>query len=98
MKTFIESINEGKITIDKMNFTVRVSDDGNKGTNINFLPDSKTSDLSKNEQVDAVMSAFKKKVPFLADIIWYESGSPAAGLTFRLDTFGLTEKIKKALK
>ena len=98
MKTFIESINEARITLGKMNFVIHVFVDGNKGTNIQFLPDSKTSDLSKNEQVDAVMSAMKKKVPFLADIIWYESGSPAAGLNFRLDTFGLMDKIEKELK
>jgi hypothetical protein len=81
-----------------MNFTVRAFVDGNKGTNIQFIPDSKTSDFSKNEQVDAIMSAFKKKVPFLADIIFYYIESSAAGLTFRLDAFGLTDKIEKALK
>lgn len=97
MKTFIESINEGKITIDKMNFAVRAVAD-NKGLAINFLPDSKTLDFSKNEQVEAVAAELKKKVPFLGDIVWYEINNQAAGLSFRVDIYGLSDKIEKALK
>lgn len=98
MQTFLESINEGKISIGKMVFGVTCFVDGNKGTAIQFIPDSKTLDFSKNEQVEAVLDVMKKKIPFLGDIIWFESGSPAAGLIFRINTFDLADKIQKAIK
>ena len=97
MKTFIESINEGKIAIGKMNFSVRVVAD-NKGLAINFLPDSKTLDFSKNEQVEAVTTELKKKVPFFGDIVFYEINNQAVDLSFRVDIYGLYDKIEKALK
>ena len=98
MKTFIESLNEGIVTIDKMKFNVSCFNELNKGTVIQFIPDSKTLDLPKNEQVNAVLDMMKKKVPFLGDIVWYESGSNAAGLVFVINTFDLSAKIRKALK
>ena len=97
MKTFIESINEGKIAIGKMNFSVRVVAD-NKGLAINFLPDSKTLDFSKNEQVEAVTTELKKKVPFFGDIVFYEINNQAVDLSFRVDIYSLSDKIEKALK
>jgi len=98
LDTFENFLNEGKITIDGMKFTVSCFDALNRGTAIQFIPDWKTLDISKNEQVDAILAMMHKKVPFLADIIWYESGSSAAGLIFRINNFDLTAKIQKALK
>jgi hypothetical protein len=97
IKTFIESINEGKIDIGKMNFSVRVVAD-NKGLAINFLPDSKTLKFSKNEQVEALAAELKKKVPFFGDIVFYEINNGAVDLSFRVDIYGLSDKIEKALK
>lgn len=97
MKTFIESINEGKIAIGKMNFSFRVVAD-NKGLVINFSPDSKTLEFSKNEQVEAVAAELKKKVPFFGDIVFYEINNQAGSLSFRVDIYGLSDKIEKALK
>lgn len=97
MKTFLESINEGKITLGKMNFSVHCFNDG-KGVAIQFLPDSKTLDFSKNEQVEIILDNMKKNVPFLGDLIWYEINNTAAGLIFRINTFDLATKIEKSLK
>jgi len=99
MKSFIETINEGKFkTDDGMNFVLSVLTD-NRGIGIQFIPDRKTLDgFSKNEQVNTIQGILKKKLPDLAESLWFESGNAAAGLVFRLDLSGLTDMIEKALK
>lgn len=98
MKSFSEALNEGRLSIGNMNFTILPIND-NKGLAITFIPDGKTLDkFSKNEQVDAVQQVLIKKLPFLADAFIFESGNGAAGLVFRLDKYSLIEKIENSLK
>ncbi len=99
MKSFKETINEGKLkTSDGMNFVIFVITD-TRGIGIQFIPDGKTLDgFSKNQQVNSIQEILKKKLPDLAESLWFESGNVAAGLVFRLNVSGLTDMIEKALK
>ena len=98
MKTFIESINGGKVSINDMSFSIRCYNHGQDGLAIQFIPDSKTLEFSKNEQVAAVMNAVKKKLPLLGDVLWYQIDNHAAGLIFRINTNDLQSAIEKKLK
>lgn len=99
MKSFTEAINEGKVTINGMNFAVNVFNDRNRGMIIQFIPDSKTLDTaSKNEQVEAITDKINKKLPMFKDIVWYEISNESAGLNFRINTISFGEMIEKALK
>lgn len=99
MKTFKETINEGKLkTGEGMKFVISVITD-TRGIGIQFIPDGKTLEgFSKNEQIDSIQEILKKKLPDLAESLWFESGNLAAGLVFRLNVSGLTDMIEKALK
>lgn len=99
MKTFKETINEGKLkTSEGMKFVLSVITD-TRGIGIQFIPDGKTLDgFSKNEQIDSIQEILKKKLPDLAESLYFESGNSAAGLVFRLNVSGLTDMIEKALK
>lgn len=97
MKTFDEFLNEGKVSFDKMTFTISCFSDA-KGLAIQFIPDSKTLDVSINLQVESIQSKLKKDLPFIADLLRFESGHEAAGRIFRINTIELSDKITKALK
>jgi DNA gyrase/topoisomerase IV subunit B len=102
MKTFKEYkeegfINESKVSFEKMSFTVITSNDS-RGTYIQFIPDSKTLDFTKNEQLEAISKMIKKKLPEFVDILNYEIAKPAAGLSFQIDTYKLNDLLAKRLK
>ena len=101
IKTFKEYketdlLNEGKVTLGKMKFTVSTIIDG-KGLAVTFIPDSKTLDFSKNEQVNEISEQLKKVMPEMADMFWFESGNHSAGCVFRLDQYKLAEIITKQI-
>jgi len=101
MKTFKEYketgfINEGKVAFGKMKFTISTINDS-KGLAVTFIPDSKTLDFSKNEQVNEIMEQLKRVMPEMADMLWFESGSHSAGCVFRLDRYKLAETITKQI-
>jgi hypothetical protein len=99
MKTFVESINEGNVSIDGMKFTISVYNDKFRGMIIQFIPDGKTlENTSKNEQVDTITKRIDKAFPNFKDVFWYESGSDAAGLNFRINTLKFADAIEKAVK
>ena len=99
MKTFNEAINESKVNIDGMKFTVNVYNDRNRGMITQFIPDGKTLDnFSKNEQVDAITSKLYKAIPEFKDVVWFEISNEAAGLNFRINTIEFGKMIEKALK
>lgn len=102
MKTFKEYkeegfLNESKVSFDKMTFTVVVSNDA-RGTFIQFIPDSKTLDFTKDEQLESIGKIIQKKMPDFLDILNYEIGKPAAGLSFRLDPYKFGDLLAKRLK
>lgn len=88
-------LNEGKVAFGKMKFTVSSHFD-RQGLVISFIPDSKTLNLPKNTQVEAVQAQLASIFADY-DFIWFESRNSSAGLTFRLDTFGFTEYITKEI-
>jgi hypothetical protein len=88
---------EGKISFDKMTFTVTTSS-SNRGMILQFIPDSKTLDFPKQEQADAIMQRLTKKSPELAKLMWYDSGSYSAGISFAIDQYAFAEYIEKILK
>jgi hypothetical protein len=94
-------ITEGKVTIDALNFTVYTLVD-RKGLGINFIPDSKSLEViyvnGKNSVVDKIEKALHRVAPMLAESLWFESGHDAAGFTFRIDPYELSEQLTKALK
>jgi hypothetical protein len=101
MKTFNEYkesgfLNEGKVAFGKMKFTVSSHFD-RQGLCISFIPDSKTLDLPKNTQVEAVQAQLARVFPGLADAFWFESGHQAAGLVFRLDTYKFSDFVTKEI-
>jgi DNA primase len=99
MKTFVETINEGKISVDGMNFVINVFNDKNRGMIIQFIPDGKTLDsFSKNEQVEALTSKIEKALPMFKDVFWYEISNSSAGLNFRINTLKFADVIEKSIK
>lgn len=95
---FEDFLNEGKVSIGKMNFSVHVFND-TKGLYLQFLPDSKTLDsFSKNEMVDVIKAKLDKAMPQFASALWFAIDNQAAGLNFKLDTYKLGEIITKAIK
>lgn len=98
MKSFTEAINEGKVTIDGMNFVIStVYQNGKFG--VQFIPDGRTLDAySKNEQVEAITSKITKKVPVFKDILVYDMDNMAAGLVFVIDKYELASMLEKNLK
>ena len=91
-------LDEARVSFDGMNYVVGVFTD-RQGIAIQFLPDSKTLDkFSKNEQVDKIMDKLKKGMPDFTSTLWFESGNPAAGLIFRVNTYDLGDVIAKAIK
>ena len=96
--TYHEFLSEGRISFNKMTFTVSVFND-TRGLYLQFIPDSKTmNDTSENEQVGAITERLKKGMPEFASSVSYQSGSDAAGLVFRVDPYALSEVITKAMK
>ena len=92
------TLNEGKVSFDKMTFTISHVIDA-KGFGFQFIPDSKTMNSSTTEeQVDKITEKLKKGLPDLAAVIYYQSGHDAAGLVFRIDSYGLTDLLAKSLK
>lgn len=101
MKTFDEYkkeglLNEGKVDFGNMKFTVSSFFD-RQGLALQFIPDSKTLDIPKNTQVEAVQSQLQRIFPDMAKAFWFESGHHAAGLIFRLDTFTFSDYITKEI-
>lgn len=101
MKTFNEYketgfLNEGKVAFGKMKFTVSSIND-NKGLSISFIPDSKTLNFSKNEQVAEIQAQMKRIMPEIAEMFWFQSGSPAAGCVFHLDQYQFADFITKQI-
>lgn len=94
-------ITEGKIKIDGSTFMVHTIVD-RKGLGINFIPDSKTLDAvyknGKNSVVEKLENALQSAAPMLAACLWFESGHDAAGFTFRIDPYELTDQLTKAIK
>lgn len=97
IKPYDDFLNEGKLSFSGMNFSVHAISD-NKGLAIQFIPDSKTLQFSKNEQVEAIKIKLSKALPEFVDMFWYEIDNHAAGLVFRLDTYAFAEMITKKLK
>lgn len=98
MKSFSESLNEGKVQFDKMTFTVSYVNDG-RNFGVQFIPDGKTLDnFSKNTMVESILSKLKEKMPDLGNILVYQINNHAAGLTFSIDPYELTKMIEKQIK
>jgi hypothetical protein len=94
-------ITEGKVKIEDLTFTVHTIVD-RKGLGINFIPDSKTLDVvyknGKNSVVEKLENALQIASPMLATCLWFEAGHDAAGFTFRIDPYELSEQLTKAIK
>jgi|DEB19_MinimDraft_2_1074335.scaffolds.fasta_scaffold00363_2 precorrin-6B methylase 2 len=101
MKTFDDYINEGKVNIDNLTFTLQTIVD-RKGLAITFIPDSKTLDTihvnGKNTIVDIIEKKMAKSSPLISTCMWFEAGHDAAGFTFRIDPTELTDELTKAFK
>ena len=102
MKTFKEYlnegfVNEGKVTFGKMKFTVSSSVD-RQGLLVHFIPDSKTLDsYTKEEQVESIQTQLARVFPELWKSLQIDRNSHAAGLTFRLDSFGFADFLTKEI-
>jgi len=95
---FNEFLNEGKVVISKMEFTISSFVD-NKGLAIQFLPSNKTIDkFSTNEMVEKIKGVLAKNVTDLRDLLYFEINNGASGLVFRLDQYGLAEMIERKLR
>ncbi len=90
-------MNESKVAFGKMKFAFSIFYD-RQGMALQFIPDSKTLDLPKIEIVEKIQSELNSAMPEFASTLWFESGSNAAGLIFRVDTFKLSDVILKNLK
>jgi len=98
ISSYQEFLNEGRVSFDKMSFTVSHVIDA-RGFAFQFIPDSKTMNSSTTEeQVDKITEKLKKGMPALASVIYYQSGHDAAGLVFRIDSYGFTDLLTKSLK
>lgn len=98
VNTFDEFLNEGKIVISKMEFTVSSFID-NKGLAIQFMPSSKTLDkFSTNEMVEKISGMINKNISDLRGLLYFEINNGAAGLVFRLDQYEFANMIEKRLK
>ena len=96
--TFDGFINEGKVSIGKMKFSVLVSND-TKGLYIQFIPDGKTLDkFSKNDMVDSIKDKLDSAMPQFASALWFSIDNQTTGVIFRLDPYKLEEIITKAIK
>lgn len=96
--TYQEFLSEGRITVNKMSFTVSAFND-TRGLCLQFIPDSKTlNDFSKNEQSAGITERLKKGMPEFASLLNFETDNQAAGLVFRVNPYELTEVITKAMK
>ena len=96
--TFDGFINEGKVSIGKMKFSVLVFND-TKGLYIQFIPDGKTLDkFSKNEMVDGIKEKLDSAMPQFASALWFSIDNQTTGVIFRLDQYKLEEIITKAIK
>lgn len=95
---FDEFLNEGKVVISKMEFTVTSFVD-NKGLAIQFLPSNKTIDkFSTNEMVEKIKGMIDKNITDLKDLLYFEINNGASGLVFRLDQYEFAEMIERKLK
>lgn len=95
---FNEFVNEGKVVISKMEFTISSFVD-NKGLAIQFLPSNKTLDkFNTNEMVEKIKGMIAKNVTDLRDLLYFEINNGAAGLVFRLDQYEFAEMIERKLK
>ena len=98
LHTFEDFLNEGKVVISKMEFTITSFVD-NRGLYIQFLPSNKTLDkFSTNEMVDAIQGMIAKNITDLSDLLYFKINNEAAGLEFRLDQDGFAKMIEKKLK
>jgi hypothetical protein len=96
--TYQEFLTEGRITFNKMSFTVSAFND-TRGLCLQFIPDSKTLDgFPTTEQVAAITERLKKGMPQFASLLYFETDNQAAGLVFRVNPYELTEVITKAMK
>ena len=95
---FNEFVNEGKVVISKMEFTISSFVD-NKGLAIQFLPSNKTLDkFNTNEMVEKIKGMIAKNVTDLRDLLYFEINNGSAGLVFRLDQYEFAEMIERKLK
>lgn len=91
-----EALTESKVKILNMTFTVvPVTSQGKLG--IKFIPDSKTLDVPKQLQVEAITKAIKKAMPMLSDAMFFKSGSGDSGITFIVNEFTLSDILTNAL-
>lgn len=100
MKTFLEALNESKVTIEDTPFVLTVYND-NSGIAIQFMP-AKSKDFYKwstNEIVAKIEEILNKALPDLSGAFYYESGkSNPAGYVFRLQSSVLQNLLTKKLK
>jgi hypothetical protein len=97
MKTFNESLNEGKISIGKMSFVVSSFVDSD-GLALQFIAENyETLDIPEREQISQIMAKLKKSVPELAKMFRPDSSSAAAGIVFRLNKYEFTDYITKQM-
>lgn len=95
---FDEFLNEGKVVISKMEFTI-ISFVDNKGLAIQFLPNNKTLDkFSTNEMVEKIKGMIAKNITDLTNLLYFEINNGAAGLVFRLDQYEFAKMIERKLK
>ena len=95
---FNEFVNESKVVISKMEFTISSFVD-NKGLAIQFLPSNKTLDkFSTNEMVENIKGMIAKNITDLRDLLYFQINNGASGLVFRLDQYGFAEMIERKLK
>lgn len=89
-------LSESKVKILNMTFTVvPVTSQGKVG--IKFIPDSKTLDVPKQLQVEAITKSIKKAMPMLSEALFFKSGSGDSGLTFLINEFTLSDIIVDAI-
>lgn len=98
IKVFDRFINEGKVSIGNMKFSVLSSNDA-KGLYVQFIPDGKTLDkFSKNDMVDNIKNKLDSAMPQFASALWFSIDNQTTGVIFRLDPYKLEEIITKAIK
>jgi len=93
----ITEVNESMVSFKKMQFMLSATNDSN-GLAIQFIPNSKTLEFSKNEQIEAIQSILNKSIPDLAPTLWYDIKNSAAGLIFRVDIYKLVDYLVKKIK
>ena len=96
--TFNEFLTEGRASWGGMKFQVSALND-RKGLYLQFIPDSKTLDLTSTESLaERIKDRLTQKMPMLASVLNYDSSHPAAGIVFELKPYDLADVVTAAIK